>query len=373
MRVAYVHILPLEYYPPATNSLEIMSQRPEWTVRAWSSPNHRGLPTWTHPRVAVTRHVYTQNKLSAVQRLLGYLLWHLRTAGELAAFKPDVIISIEPHSAIAIWMYFNVFRCAARLFIHHHELYVPEDFEAAGMRLVRIAARLEKNDLFSRAEWISETNRDRLNLLAVNAGIDPDKGRVLPNYPQLEWIQRAATRTPSHSDRVRIIYLGSASLEHSFIEEFAHWIAVHPDVLSLDVIGNNIAEDAWAALEKIGASNISLNSHGISYHRLPETLGSYDIGVILYRGLTKNFVYNVPNKAIEYLAAGLDVWYPVQMLSMKTFAEESPHLPLVRLDFANLPAAAPQRIGSADSNIILSFSAEAALEPMIEQIESGHK
>ena len=34
LRVAYVHVLPLEYYPPATNALEVFARQPGWTVRA---------------------------------------------------------------------------------------------------------------------------------------------------------------------------------------------------------------------------------------------------------------------------------------------------------------------------------------------------
>jgi hypothetical protein len=312
--------------------------------------------------------MYTQNNRSVLQRLLGYLQWHLTTATELAAFKPDVIISVEPHSAIAVWLYYRLFSGKARLFIHHHEFYAPEDFEAEGMRLVRLAARLEKRDLFPRAEWISETNRDRLSLLTLDAKIDPGKACILPNHPPRDWIDRARSRPAMRSDRLRIIYLGSASLDDTFIEEFAQWVAARPELVSLDVIGNNIASDAWLALEKIGAANVSLNREGASYEKLPEILRSYDVGVILYRGRTKNFVYNVPNKAIEYLAAGLDVWFPVQMLSIKTFAEENPDLPLVEMDFANLPAEAPQRSSDADPGRLQSFSAEAALESLIEQI-----
>jgi hypothetical protein len=299
------------------------------------------------------------------------LKWHLATARELAAFKPDVLISIEPHSAIAVWLYFGLFGGDARLFIHHHEFYAREDFESKGMRLVSFGYRLEKSNLFARAEWISETNLDRLKLLAVDAKIDPRKGHVLPNYPPRRWVERAFGGTVNGSDRFRIVYLGSASLEDTFIEDFALWVAAHSDVVSMDVVGNNISDDAWLALEKIGAPNISLNKQGISYDELPETLRNYDVGVILYKGRTKNFVYNVPNKAIEYLAAGLDVWYPTQMRSMKTFAEENPDLPLVEMDFADPLKTVPEKKANLDWSKLQSFSAESALEPLIEQIEAG--
>src|SRR6187551_1532501 len=100
MKVGVVHILPVEYYPPTTNALELMADR-GWEVGCWTSPNHRGLGDYSARAVHVVRHPYSQPGKAAHRRLAAYGGWHLATALELARWKPDVVVSIEPHSAIA--------------------------------------------------------------------------------------------------------------------------------------------------------------------------------------------------------------------------------------------------------------------------------
>jgi hypothetical protein len=295
-------------------------------------------------------------------------------ARELGGWQPDVILSIEPHSAIASWIYFNVFRRSARLFIHHHEFYAPNDFLADGMRLVRVGARLEKNDLFQRAEWISQTNGDRLALLIRNSGVTHSQTHVLPNYPPREWVQRASmpgSQSGNDSGVTRLIYLGSASRTDTFIEEAARWVAQRPAELRLSVVGNNISEDVWDMLAALRATNITTDKTGWRYDELPERLKDFDAGLILYRGSTQNFVYNVPNKAIEYLAAGLNVWFPPQMRSMHSLMLDRPELPLTEVDFENMPDSVPIADRGVPADAMGTFTAEFALQPLIDQIERG--
>jgi hypothetical protein len=246
------------------------------------------------------------------------------------------------------------------------------------MRLVRVASNLERIDLFKRAEWISQTNVQRLELLVGDVWIEPNKRHVLPNYPPRDWIERSRRRDSDRRDSKvrRLIYLGSASLTDTFIGEVARWVAQRTDDLSLNVVGNNVSADVWALLDGLRAPNISTDKRGWPYDELPERLSAFDVGLILYKGNTENFIYNVPNKAIEYLAAGLDVWYPPQMESMRIFHSQNAEFPLVEVDFQgslqNIPTTLESTLlESAPLKSMLSLSAENALAPLIEQIERG--
>jgi hypothetical protein len=369
MRIAYIHVLPLEYYPPATTTLDILSRQPGWEVRAWSSRNTRDATEWRSAHAVVQRPTQGSTTSPLPRRIAGYLNWHLRTARHVSRWKPDVVISIEPHSALATWLYYHVFRGNARLFVHHHEYYAPEDLKSAGMRLVRSTRRLERGDLFNRAEWISQTNEYRLHLLKQwNSNVADDKGRVLPNYPPEEWIQRARRLKPkSEERRTRFLYLGSASLEDTFLGEVSEWIAARPENATLHVTGNNIAPGVWDKLRSLNASNITLDEAGWPYELIPERLSAFDVGLVLYRGITQNFVYNVPNKAIEYLAGGLEVWYPPEMRAMVGFRSEHPHLRIREMNFLDLPDEIP-RIASADTTPAFPFTAEAATGPLVAAI-----
>jgi hypothetical protein len=368
MRIAYIHVLPLEYYPPATTTLDLLSRVPGWEIRAWSSKNDRHSAEWDSASVAVERPRQSQRNASLPSRMAGYLNWHGRTAYRVARWKPDVVISVEPHSALASWTYYKIFSGRARLFIHHHEYYAPRDFEGSGMRLLRATRRLERSYLFDRAEWISQTNLHRLRLLEQWNPTVTEKGHVFPNYPPEKWIARATALPRNHSDsRTRFLYVGSASLSDTFIGEFAQWVAARPEKATLHVVGNNISPDVWSNLRALRAANISFDERGCTYEGVAEILHNFDVGLVLYRGNTQNFEYNVPNKAIEYLAGRLEVWYPKEMRGMAEFHASHPALELREMNFLDLPIDVPASTNVA-SDAEFPFTAESATRPLIESI-----
>jgi hypothetical protein len=302
--------------------------------------------------------------------MLGYTSWHMRVAAEVAMWKPDAIISVEPHSTLATWTYYNVFRGDADLYIHHHEYYAPEDYSAGGMRLLRATRGLEQRDLFRRAKWVSQTNHERLRLLREwNPEITDASAHVLPNYPPEAWTLRASHSKHDRSDKLRMIYVGSASLADTYILEIGRWAAENATTVSLHVTGDNVAGDVWASLESLGAHNITLDPKGCDYDSLPQLLTKYDVGLVLYKGNTLNFVHNVPNKAIEYLAAGLEVWYPGEMRGMRDFHVTHPQLPLREVNFSTLPYAPPQLLIHSGAITLFPFTAERALAPLVATIE----
>ena len=370
MKIAYVHVLPLEYYPPARNTLTHLAHHRGWTVRAWTTANRRGLRPWSDPHVEITRRWDADPSSSLPARMLGYTSWHTRVAAELAMWKPQAIISVEPHSTLATWTYYNVFRGKADLYIHHHEYYAPEDYSAEGMRLLRATRGLEQRDLFRRARWISQTNEERLRLLREwNPEITDASARVLPNYPPEAWTLRASRSQHDRSDTLRMIYVGSASLADTYIREIAQWAAKHAASVSLHVTGDNVAGETWSSLQSLGANNITLGPKGCDYDSLPQLLTKFDVGLVLYKGNTLNFVHNVPNKAIEYLAAGLEVWYPREMQGMRDFHTTHSQLPLREVDFSSLPDAPPHLLHQSGAMTLFPFTAETALAPLVEALE----
>jgi hypothetical protein len=374
VKIAYVHALPLEYYPPAKNMLSLLAARDGWTVRVWSTRNQRGHPQWSHERVDITRPQQASADAPVWLRTPGYAAWHLRTAFELAFWQPDVVFSIEPHSALAVWIYYRVMRGNAKLFVHHHEYYAPEDFAASGMRVLRQTLSLERNYLFRRATWISQTNEARLRLLAAwNDAVMPGVGRILPNYPPQAWVESATTDSNERTDdRLRIIYLGSASFEDTFIKPTLEWAAKNAESVSLHVCGDNIAASVWSFIETLAAPNITFERNGRAYENVPALLKGFDVGLVLYKGNTLNFVHNVPNKAIEYLACGLDVWYPPTMEGMKEFHRVNPSLPMTEVDFLRLRADHPTLFRSSRRTTSgpFPFTAEAAAGELMAELDS---
>jgi hypothetical protein len=312
--------------------------------------------------MAVRRLDYPGPACGSARRLSGFLRWHFMVARELARWNPDAILSIEPHSSLAIWFYYRLFGGSARLFIHHHEYYAPADFRGAGSRTSRLCHYFEKSDLFNRAEWVSQTNEARLRLMQADcATVTLAKGNVWPNYPPAAWIKRAMKGKGGpgkHTNsRLRLIYVGSLSFEDTFIREVCEWVVAHSGEVSLHLCGHNVRPDVWRWIESLEADCISTDPAGCAYDALPELLTQFDVALVLYKGNTLNFIHNVPNKVVEALACGLEVWYPPEMEGMIGFQRDFPELPLRLLDFRRIANSLPPPLKRADSDP-MAFSAE---------------
>lgn len=374
MKLAVVHQLPLEIYPPVTNALEVFSLKAGWTVRAWSSGNHRGLPDQAVQGVNITRPVYPGPQKGKLLRLVGFLGWHLRVALDLARWKPDVVISIEPHSALGVWFYYRLFRSSARLLIHHHEYYAPADFLRPGNHTSRLSHRAELAGLFQRAEWVSQTNADRLQMMRDDLGVPAgDQWQIWPNYPPSGWRERAgAVRTargPAAGSPLRLVYVGSLSFEDTFVREAVNWVASHPEQLTLHVCGYNIKPDVAKWIESLALVNVTIDARGCRYSEQPELLAGFDVALVLYKGNTLNFVYNIPNKVVEALVCGLEVWFPGEMLGLSGFAKEHPALPLRSIDFGSLEREVIAGGRKAAQEDLLPFCNEAAIQPLLQRLE----
>jgi hypothetical protein len=369
MKIAVVHALPLEYYPPARNMIELLAERSDWKVQAWSSTSRRGAADAVANRVTIHRY-WTAPPPSALPfRIAGYTSWHLRTALGLLRWRPDAVISIEPHSALAVALYFRLRPHGAKLVVHHHEYYAPEDFTAAGMRLLRATKPMEA-ELFERAAWVSQTNEERLRLLLDDTpSISRKNARVLPNYPPRRWVA-SAERIPraEPGDRLRLLYVGSASFEDTFIREAVEWAVEHTDAVTLHVCGDNIKPDVVTWIRGLRCATVTVDDSGIPYELLPSLLRLHDVGLVLYKGNTLNFVHNVPNKAIEYLACGLQVWYPPAMKGMSRFHQLHPGQNLVEMNFESLPSRVPA-VSPRPQAGEFPFTAESSLAELVRELE----
>lgn len=365
--------MPLEIYPPASNALAVLARQAGWEVRAWSSANRKGLPAYAAESVRVCRPSFPGPECGSGRRLAGFLRWHFLVARALGRWQPDVVLSIEPHSALALWLYYRLFGGTARLFIHHHEYYAPVDFLGAGSRTSRLCHYFEKNDLFGRAEWISQTNETRLRMMQADcAAVTPTNGRIWPNHPPRAWVARgtscrAAALANAQSGPLRLVCVGSLSFVDTFVREVVEWVVARPGSVSLHLCGHNVRPDVWQWIESLAAANISTDPAGCAYDELPDLLARFDVALVLYKGNTLNFVHNVPNKALEALACGLEVWYPPEMEEMRLFRHRHPGLRLREIDFKDLPAGVPAVVPT-EAPADFPFTCEAAMAPLLERI-----
>lgn len=381
-RLSVIHWFPLEQYPPVTNLLDYFASETDWKIDAFACANDRGLRPYENANVAVHRRPFPSRTLGRIRRLIAYLGFPVIVFFQLLRARPDLLLSIEPQSALPAFLYCLIFR-RCRLFIHYHEYRDQQEYFHPGMRFVRFNHWIEKKFLYSRAEWVSQTNADRNRMfLADLPEFDETKLKILPNYPPPTWLQaRQADWTNCSDTTLRLVYVGALSLRDTFIGPLVEWLRKHTCTcdVTLDIYSYNNDRETREFLESSTDDRIRFHSRGIEYSELPALLADYHVGLILYRANTRNYVYNASNKLFEYLALGLDVWYPPPMLGVKPYANSQSWPRVLETDFENMSAGevAARRDRSDLPRSDRSYDCHVALDPlhriMAEKIDGSEQ
>ena len=339
MKVAILHQLPLEYYPPITNAIRYLGEQSDIQTLAISSENEKGRPAYSNERIRLLRFRTGRPIDSLLKRWRNTLSWHWQAATAISNFRPDVLLYFEPHSALAATLYYRWFKGTSRLFIHHHEYYTPSDYRQPGNRLTRINHFFECRTLFGRADWISQTNTDRLRLFQKDhPQIRAQSLYAMPNFPPKSWgTCENIHRDDFGSPTLKLVYVGSLSLHDTYIGPLVEWLLEHPDCgMTLDIFAYNTDPTTRKFLNTIKGNVVRFHDTGIDYEELPQLLKQFDVGIILYRCRTVNYQYNASNKLFEYLTCGLDVWYPAAMLGVKPYMKSEAYPRVIEVDFEDL-------------------------------------
>jgi hypothetical protein len=234
------------------------------------------------------------------------------------------------------------------------------------MKLVAFYHKLERNRLYKLASWISQTNQDRLNFFkSDHPHVSDKKLHFVPNFPPKHWLQFSANKDKAFNTPLKTVYVGSLSLKDTFIAEYCNWVITQKGAVTLDIYAFNLHTDTLEYLRQIKSPFIQFYEKGVEYNELPVVLSNYDVGVILYKGNTKNYIYNAPNKLFEYLACNLSVLYPDVMAGIHPYANKS----VVAIDFLNIPSIEDilLTIEPIEKNN-LTFTAEQANEKLLNHL-----
>jgi hypothetical protein len=365
-KIAVVHYMPIEYYPPTTNFLDILSEGHDFDIRVWSTHNTKNRKVYSND----SSSVFVRTALPAVTsngllRLMNYFIFNFKCLLGLLFFKPTKIVYFESFSVWPVYIYKKYFNRSVEIIIHYHEYFSPYWYEN-GMRLVKYYHKLESNFMYRKASWISQTNKDRMSLfLKDNVMINPSICRILPNYPPSNWFLGNGNKKVSKP--IKSVYIGTLSLDYSYIEEYCNWVISKKGDILFDIYGYNYNEDTLNYLKSIESDYINFYESGIDYHHIPKILKAYDVGLILYKAITENFKYNAPNKLYEYLVCNLRVWYSDKMLGIDVYKGEN----VISVDFENIEHFNYEFILSSKSQSEShQFVANEALKPLIKSLKS---
>lgn len=412
LRISLVHWFPLEFYPPATNLLECFAARPELETFAFTSNYSRGRTPYANSNVEVLRYGFPDGACGWLVRLWRYFFFPFAVVVRLIRLRPDCVLYYEPQSSLPALIYAATNRRCRIFIHHHeyHEpqqflrpgMRLVRFYHWLEKRFLFKRAVWISHTNEQRLKLFHEDHPN----------IDPAKLKVVGNFPPASWkkeslVARGERREDKqeskqlvasgerldgiddeHAKALRLVYVGSVSLHDTFIGPLVEWILSRgDDAVTLDVFAYNADEKTKVFLreasgerreaeerrgnrpqensavdaetDSLAASSSQLASHvfhsrvryfeaGVDYDDLPKVLADYDVGVILYRCNTTNYKFNASNKLFEYLACGLEVWYPPQMQGVKPYARDDMFPRVLEVDFERLDKLDLDRMANAN-------------------------
>jgi len=344
MKLAIIHFLPLEYYPPVTNLLDYLVNYPSnkfEKIKVFSTTNNKKRKNYQFPiqlpHKSIRRTPFPNEKNNSISRIIKYLKFNLQTLILLTFLKPDKILYFESYSAWPVYVYARYINRKVRIFIHNHE-YSSKDWYQNTMKQVRYFHKLERKWLYPKAVWNSQTNPDRLDFFhRDHPYLNKEQLRVMPNYPPKTWQTSTKKKiNTKDSSPLKLVYVGSLSFQSTYLKEVCEWIIKQNGKIHLDIFSFNLYDDVKSYLSNLSYEFINFHEKGIEYNDIPNILPEYDVGLIFYKAYSRNVTNCVSNKFYEYVALGLDVWFSQVMTTTNQHTNINSFPKVIPVDFENL-------------------------------------
>jgi hypothetical protein len=278
--------------------------------------------------------------------------------------NPNRIIYFETLSALPA-MWFKRIRKDIYLLAHYHEIVTTEELED-GRVLNKFINNIEKKH-YTKYKWISQTNEARLTVFAEQYGLKKDSSffHALPNYPPQSWLKQHH-KPIEKEGKIKLVHIGSISTKGMYLEELLDHFGSHPNY-TIDFYSHKFTETVKAAIQL--HNNITI--HGaINYQDIPKLRGLYNVGLVLYKGLSLNVTYSAPNKIFEYLALDLDVWCSHKLITGKAHERTDCYPKMLMVNFENLEEFDSHAALNRDGlhYVPSSFVCEPVYEKLIEKL-----
>jgi hypothetical protein len=306
-----------------------------------------------------------------------FLVFQVRTIYFILQKRPSKIIYFDTNSCPGVFItkFMGKFlRWNVDVVAHHHEY---ESFveKRNSSFSTRLSFYFESRN-FGSIHLYSQTNLERLNLflkdIDSNSFVKPRNTFVLPNFPPNSWYQFKEPNSGKHSNDIRMLFIGTLNFDSCYLHELFNFLKNNSDVYC-DFYLSNYEEftlSHYASLKNINFFKPK------EYLDLPEIIRNYNVGLILYKPIHFNLVYNETNKLYEYLAFGLTVIAPIGMLSIEDLAKRNKHISekihffdteFINIDEVKMKLELPATIVYTDQNKLYSdYLASANVTKVIE-------
>jgi hypothetical protein len=368
-KIIVFHFNPLELYPPTMNFLDCLQRRLSksdrvlvYTTRLLANTE---LYTPHGNQITIKRIASYTLGLPVAKRMFGYLSYFMISFLQSIRFSPSKVFYYETISSFTPYLLMRWFGSRIELFIHYHEYMNAEEY--ARMMLNKVFHRLERK-IYYRAKWISHTNAYRMKLFLEDLNRpELTNTHILPNYPPAAWVSDAKDKI---EQPIKLIYVGTVgSLELLYIREIFDWIRSESGTVLLDIYSFRVADEVRQFGEEWNVPYIKWKG-SVPYRKLPKLLKQYDVGIILYKGVSINSIYNAPNKLFEYIACGLDVWYPEEMAASQEYNSLVCWPKVIPLNFSKLEMYNVEELveHEAGKRRFVDFTCEKACDNLITLI-----
>lgn len=331
--VAIIHFMPLENYPPVMNMINYLANQDGIHLSVHStSPGSNG-KRFNNPEVRITRVKLLQSGFHSIIRAISYQIFNLSTFLKILIDKPEVVFYYESSSALPVYIYLKFINKKTRLFIHYHE-YFEKDWYNRAMKTIALNHTLELNYLYSRAEWISHTNHFRLEFFKKDNKLDSKILRILPNYPPMNWKSHPISKCDDGP--IKFVLIGhTLNFDTMYGKEIIDWVVSQNGKVILDCYLFVFSEELEKYINNFNDELIKVKRN-IFYYDIPEVIKNYSVGLILYKTPGMNAKFCASNKLFEYLACGLDVWFPNVMEGSKAYVYKDARPRVIDVDFEKL-------------------------------------
>ncbi|MCB0802244.1 MAG: hypothetical protein KDB74_04035 [Flavobacteriales bacterium] len=363
-----LHFRPLENYPPIQNLLHVISsttKAKQLKIRCISTKGQ--LKAMNFQGVEVNRF----GELNSSKLLLWwtYLWYNFAALLLLIVHRPKQVLYYESLSAFPVILYKRFINPKAKLYIHYHEYTSPAEYDKASP-VERYFHRLEKT-IYGSVDWISHTNKVRLDKFLIDEGItfNKEKHHYLPNFPSRNWAK--PNQKWNGKEPLKIVYVGYSLTEKgSYLSEIVEYLSQLAIKTTLSIFCLN-QNDFIKQMEGTKGKLLIKVFDGLAYEELPPILSQQHIGLILYKATTPNYINNAPNKLFEYLSCGLDVWYPQEMLGIHEYkTQESPKVVCIDFNFLKQVNINHLLLNENESRNITYF-AENVYSQLIHRLEKA--
>jgi hypothetical protein len=336
-KIIIIHFQPLELYPPVCNLLEYLSKNSANKIIVVTTENDKKKKL--RPFISGSANIIIKRAFpispNSITRFFWYLFFYLNCLRLLLKHQPKSVLYFETISSWPALIYKKMKGDKVRLLVHYHEYISPNEY-VNNMQLVKWMNKLECKMYRLHFNWISHTNEMRLKKFINDNHLQKAERSIfwtMPNYPSKQWASEK--KELNTSGKTRLVYIGSLGYDSMYLKEIIEWVIRNKSSLSLDFYSNNIDKKAKFFLQSIKNDSITFHG-GCNYEDLPTILKSYDVGLVIYKPVSDNWIYNMPNKIFEYLACGLDVWFAKTLISTLSITRDQVYPKILPIDYQNL-------------------------------------